>query len=180
MTKYNIDEKLEIINQYFNQHQSAKCISKQTGIPPAVVNDWIHKYEQHGLEGIKNKAKTRTYTANEKYQILEYMAEHQLSNRACAAYFNIRYSMVYQWQKRFDENGILGLENKPKGKTLMTKKSNKKPQIQKSDLSELEQLKEENLKLKNTLAETEMELDITKKWVALTKPELTNESWWRP
>jgi transposase len=180
MTKYKFDEKRKVVEQYFNHHQSMNEINKQTNIPRSIISDWIHKYDLHGLEGIKNKANTRKFSPDEKYQILKFMAEHKLSMKACAQYFNIRSSQIYQWQKKFNEHGILGLENNARGRPNMSKKIKSKQQPKKSDITELERLKEENLKLKNTLAKTEMELDITKKWVALTKPELTKESWWKP
>lgn len=100
MTKYKFNEKLKVVEQYFDYHQSVNETSKQTNIPRSIIFDWIYKYDLHGLEGIKNKANIRKFSPDEKYQILKFMADHKLSVTVCTQYFNIRGSQIYKWQKR--------------------------------------------------------------------------------
>lgn len=75
MTKYQFDEKLKVIEQDFDYHQSMNEISNQTNIPRSIISDWIHKYDLYSLEEIKNKANTRKFSPDEKYQILKFVAD---------------------------------------------------------------------------------------------------------
>jgi transposase len=91
----------------------------------------------------ENKLKTHTYgwTSTQKNEVLKYMHDNQLSFRETGVLLGIRPSTIWQWEKRYLENGIEGLEDKKKGR---------KPRVQKPKppKTRLEELEEENLDLR--------------------------------
>ncbi|WP_412521676.1 helix-turn-helix domain-containing protein [Staphylococcus simulans] len=57
--------------------------------------------------------------------MLEYRLKHQLSYKETAEKFNIiSSSVIAQWQKKFNEYGILGLKSKPKKVLRLTRENN--------------------------------------------------------
>lgn len=180
MTKYSESLKLKVIDLYFNQQLSMTQISKSMNVGYSSVKDWIHIYDLHGAKGLQDKQNHTVYSVEFKVMVLNRVVQEKNSIKRTARIFNIQSSMIYKWRRDFDKHGILGLENKSKGRPNTLPKKPVKKAAPKRELTENEQLKEENLKLKEELEKKEIELDITKKWVALTHPELTKEKWWRP
>lgn len=82
-----------------------------------------------------------------------------MSYREIANYFNIsNLSMIANWQRKFDEEGILGLNNKQRGRPSKIKKKNRKVKqdnhlpLKEDEREELERLKTENEMLKAGIA----------------------------
>ena len=69
------------------------------------------------------------------------MHDNQISFKETGVVLGIRPSTIWQWEKRYLESGIKGLENKKKGR---------KPKVQKPKppKTRLEELEEENLDLR--------------------------------
>lgn len=51
------NEKYEIIKPILKNIKSQRQVSKETGINVGTIFQWIKKYNEYGLEGLKNKTK---------------------------------------------------------------------------------------------------------------------------
>jgi transposase len=104
-------------------------------------------YQEHGQEGLQSH--TYNWTAEEKYRVLQYMHENHLSCRETGIQFGISgSSTIWQWEQRYLENGIEGLEDKKKGRKRRTPKP-KPPKTREEELLDrIQYLEAENEYLK--------------------------------
>ena len=96
------------------------------------------------------EARRRT-TQEERKEIVEYCLSHNNDYKGTASRFDVSYSQVYSWAKKYREKGENGLEDK-RG----CRKSD-------DEVDELERLRRENLRLKRQLEERDMLCELLKK-----------------
>jgi transposase len=139
MTKYSTEERLAAI-QAVEGGKSIKGVAKDYQMNKDVLERNVRQYREHGKEGLTKHV--NTWTVEQKYHVLEYMHENRLSCLETGIQFGLRgSSTVWQWEQKYLEKGIMGLENKKKGRKPRTPK----PKLPKTRLEELE---EENLNLR--------------------------------
>ena len=85
----------------------------------------------------------RKTTIEERKEIVEYCINHNRNYKEAASLYGVSYSQVYSWVKKHDENGDDG---------LIDKRGHHKSD---DELSELELLRRENIRLKKKLEEQE-------------------------
>ena len=87
----------------------------------------------------------------ERKEIVDYCINHNRNYKNTAAKFDVSYSQVYSWVKKYDTDGADGLTDR-RG-------------CHKTDaeVDELERLKRENLRLKRQLEEKDMVVELLKK-----------------
>ena len=85
----------------------------------------------------------RKTTIEERKEIVEYCINHHSNYKETANRYNVSYSQVYSWVKKYNENGDNG---------LLDKRGHRKSD---EELSELELLRRENIRLKRKLEEQE-------------------------
>ncbi len=147
MTKYNAQFKLEVIQFYLNVSYSFTKTSQHFQIPESIIKDWLAKYTYSGTSALQNQSTWKQYTADEKFQIITPVLSGEMSIRQAALKANLpTHSVVVNWLKRFKEQGITGLEPKPKGRKVM--KTLIKPKKMKAPQTEIEKLQAENYRLK--------------------------------
>ena len=54
---WTAEEKLEIIKEIIIFEKSSSQVTKETGISNGMISNWIKKYNEQGMEGLKNKRK---------------------------------------------------------------------------------------------------------------------------
>ena len=93
----------------------------------------------------------RKTTMEERKEIVEYCIEHNRDYKGAASKYDVSYSQVYSWVKKYVTNGEEGLTDK-RG-------------CHKADdeADELERLRRENLRLKRQLQEKDMAVELLKK-----------------
>ena len=138
MTKYSKERKIAAIKAV-ETGESIAYIAKEHQISETVLKWLVRSYREHGEKGLHNH--TYSWTAKQKYEVLKYMQENQLSFTKTGVLLGIGPSTILNWEKRYLENGISGLEDKKKGR----KPGTPKPKLPKTRLEELE---EENLNLR--------------------------------
>ncbi|MGV8025271.1 MAG: helix-turn-helix domain-containing protein [Anaerolineaceae bacterium] len=139
MTKFSIEERLEAV-QAVEAGESIASVSRRYQMSPQVIRNSLRLYQECGEKGLRSHA--YNWTAEQKYQVLEYMHENDLSCVETGIQFGIRgSSTVWQWEQRYLEKGIEGLEDKKKGRKPRTPKP-KPPKTRE------EELLEENLYLR--------------------------------
>jgi transposase len=138
MTKYSLKEKIAAI-EAVKAGESIAQVAKQKQISKSQLGLLVRIYSEHGEKGLHRHTYNRT--PDQKYEILKYIQDNQLSFTETGVLLGIRPGTIWEWEKRYLENGIEGLEDKKKCK---------KPRVQKPKppKTRLEELEEENLILR--------------------------------
>ncbi len=135
MTKYTRSERLAAA-QAVEAGESELDIRMQCGMSLDILQRSVQLYREHGAAVFSRKY--TAYSKEQKLQILDYMHTHHLSTKETGIKFGIRGSAtVWEWEQKYLENGINGLEPKKKGRRP-------KRQKPKRALTQVEQLLEEN------------------------------------
>jgi transposase len=141
MSKYDKQFKLKLVKEYLKLG-GLERMAKLYKISTSEIRKWALAYQAHGHSGLNSSY--QAHSAYFKFQVLQYMAQHQISARPAAAHFKIGgMSSILQWQKLYNEGGITALEPKPKGRAPMSKKTDYTVLLSKpvSELSHEELLK---------------------------------------
>lgn len=93
----------------------------------------------------------RKTTIEERKEIVEYCINHECNYKDTASLYDVSYSQVYSWVKKYDATRDDGLADK---------RGHHKTD---DEVDELERLKRENLRLKRQLEEKDMLTELLKK-----------------
>ena len=93
----------------------------------------------------------RKTTIEERKKIVQYCIEHNRDYKGTASIYDVSYSQVYSWVKKYDANGEEGLVDK-RGRHKTD-----------DEVDEFERLRRENLRLKRQLKEKDMVVELLKK-----------------
>ncbi len=158
-TRYSKGFKVECVELYLTGELSADEITAKYNISSdTVLRNWVKKYtsdqeledyDPH-REVYMAEAKRKT-SKEERIGIVEYCLANGRDYKKTALRFDVSYRQVYGWVHKYLENGEAGLEDR-RGK----RKSN-------GEVSELERLRRENLRLKRQLEEERMTVELLKK-----------------
>ena len=96
------------------------------------------------------KARRKT-TIDERKEIVNYCIEHNRNYKETAVLYDVSYSQVYSWVKKYDSDGEKGLIDK-RGHHKLD-----------DEVGELERLRRENVRLKRQLEEKDMAVELLKK-----------------
>lgn len=148
------------MNEYLNGDDGFHRLAGKYNIGHSQIKMWVNQFEQNGVQGLTAGMTRSTYTKSFKLEVLQYRIKNHLSYRETANAFDIpNLSVIGQWQSKYNQYGILGLETKPKGRP--SKSMNEKPSKQEENRSEslnetereeLERLRVENRKLEVAIA----------------------------
>ena len=129
-----------------------KIPSKET------LRDWIKQYNSNmkltdydPKPEVYMAAARRKTTIDERKEIVEYCLSHNKDYKGTAEKYNVSYSQVYSWTRSYLTNGLEGL------------KDNRGRRKADEELSELEKLRRENLRLKRQLEEERRAVELLKK-----------------
>ena len=118
MSKYSKQFKLKVV-QEFLKSGGLKRVGHLFKISHSDVRKWTLAYQAHGHSGLNPSF--QHHSPQFKVQVLEYMAQHQISARPAAAHFGIgSMTTILQWQKLYNEGGITALANRPRGRPPMS------------------------------------------------------------
>ena len=103
MTKYSKEEKVAALKAV-EAGESIAEIARQSQINDSVLEWIVRNYREHGEKGFHTHA--YNWTAEQKYRVLKYKQENQLSFRETGIEFGTSDSTIYQWEQRYLKNGI--------------------------------------------------------------------------
>ncbi|MEB8093524.1 helix-turn-helix domain-containing protein, partial [Mammaliicoccus lentus] len=158
--KYSLYFKLKLIREYKSGNEGYNSLSKKYNIDTSYIRKWLFQYDNFGVEGLTSGMTKRKYSKDEKLNIIYYRLEHRLSYKETAKVFGIMNpTLIAQWQKKYNDYGILGLESKPKGR--VSKQMNKHKNNSQNDkpLNETEREELERLRIQNKKLEIAIELE---------------------
>ena len=159
-SSYTKEFKVKAVEDYLSGGGSLWDICNKYQIPcHNTLQRWIAKYNDLGeLEDyipkpeVYTKMARRKTTQEEREEIVKYCIEHNYDYKNTAAVYDVSYSQVYSWVRKYRENGSEGLSDK-RGKRKTEE-----------ELSEVEKLQRQNKILEARIRELEMEAVLLKKF----------------
>ena len=125
-------------------------VAKQLNISRHTIKNWLFKYKNNS--SLSRKMNKRIFSAEFKRKVIETRLQNKLSFKETAELFNIdNPSLIATWNKKYLDEGFLGLQPKPKGRPPMKSKKETNVQAnstQKSDKERIKELEAENARLK--------------------------------
>ena len=154
--KHSLAFKLHCVKQMTEQYRSARSLSEDYGITSSLFIDWLKSYEQNGASGLLPRKGKRVFSPSFKLSVLTAIRKEKLSLREAVLRFDLSSDAgIIEWQKRFDNFGLPGLQPRPKGRLQMAENQANKRKPRKSDkpLTREEELLRENecLRAENAL-----------------------------
>ena len=155
---YSKEFKMELVEKCISGEASSIDLGHQYDISSGLLRKWIRMYNANReLKDYNPKQEVymaearRKTTLEERKEIVDYCINHNRNYKNTAAKFDVSYSQVYSWVKKYDTDGADGLTDR-RG-------------CHKTDaeVDELERLKRENLRLKRQLEEKDMVVELLKK-----------------
>ena len=155
---YSKEFKMELVKKYISGEASSVDLAHQYDISSGLLRNWIRMYNANielkdynpKQEVYMAKARRKT-TIDERKEIVNYCIEHNRNYKETAALYNVSYSQVYSWMKKYDSDGEEGLIDK-RGRHKLD-----------DEIDELERLRRENVHLKRQLEEKDMAVELLKK-----------------
>lgn len=155
---YSKEFKMELVKKYISGEASSVDLAHQYDISSGLLRNWIRMYNANielkdynpKQEVYMAKARRKT-TIDERKEIVNYCIEHNRNYKETAALYNVSYSQVYSWMKKYDSDGEDGLIDK-RGHHKLD-----------DEVDELERLRRENVRLKRQLEEKDMTVELLKK-----------------
>ena len=155
---YSKEFKMELVRKYISGEASSVDLAHQYDISSGLLRNWIRRYNANielkdynpKQEVYMAKARRKT-TIDERKEIVNYCIEHNRNYKETAALYDVSYSQVYSWMKKYDSDGKEGLIDK-RGRHKLD-----------DEIDELERLRRENVRLKRQLEEKDMAVELLKK-----------------
>ncbi|MFQ9509812.1 MAG: helix-turn-helix domain-containing protein [Lachnospiraceae bacterium] len=156
---YSSKFKLKCVELYISgEMYVSEIVSKYNISDASILKRWIKCYNANReLKDYNPKREVymaearRKTTIEERKKIVEYCIKHNRDYKGTASIYDVSYSQVYSWIKKYDANGEEGLSDK---------RGHHKTDDQ---VDELERLRRENLRLKRQLEEKDMVVELLKK-----------------
>ena len=156
MSKYSQEEKIEAVLRVVEEGMSIQSSARILGTNKAVVQRWVARYRQFGLEGLF--LKHGSYDGAFKVSVIEYMHDNHLSLFQTAVKFGIPTDVtVGKWERIYYEEGPQGLyrDNRGRKSKMNSDKPTKKnlnKETEEDLIAEIQRLRMENDYLKKLQA----------------------------
>lgn len=116
---YSKELKEQIIREYKEGKESTEELANKYNIStPGIVRKWILKYNE-GIEikdydpkGDVYTMRSRKTTIEERIEIVKYVIENNNDYKGAADKYAVPYTNVYQWVKKYQEQGESGLNDR--------------------------------------------------------------------
>lgn len=116
---YTKEFKEEVVKAYLNGEGSSTDLALEYNIASSSsVRTWIIRYNSHielkeyNPQGDVYMTKSRKTVLQERIDIVKYCIEHNKEYKLAAKEYDVSYSQVYQWTKKYLESGEEGLIDK--------------------------------------------------------------------
>jgi len=147
-----------VVEEYLSGIDSAVMLAAKYKLEAGILLNWVKLYNANrelkdycpNQEVYMAEARRKT-TIEERKEIVEYCISHNRDYKGTASLYNVSYSQVYSWVKKYDSVGEEGLTDK-RGRHKTD-----------DEVDELERLRRENKRLKRQLEENDMLVQLLKK-----------------
>ena len=148
---HSFDEKIQAVNLYKKRRSKAE-VARFLGLCPSLIDLWVRQYYIGGPSALTPKSTGATYDPRTRIAIVEDLLNKAVSLRDASALFGVSSRTLGRWLRSVEESGFTSLFDRIPSNSVpgMGRKRKEAPQ------TELEQLREENMRLR-------AELDLIKK-----------------
>ena len=95
-TKHSLEQRLEVANKALSGNYSMNELAQQYRIIWSTVRQWCQRYQDSGVDGLKESDTWRSYSKELKYQaVADYLYNH-LSLEECCRKYHISLISVLQ------------------------------------------------------------------------------------
>jgi transposase len=116
MKEHTFQFKLSVVEHYLGSAEGYKAVAAHHDIAHSLVRRWVAFYRAHGAEGLQQR-QCRSYNAEFKLSVLQYMWDNKLSYAETAAKFNIRgQCYIGVWERSFLGGGMDALKPISRGR----------------------------------------------------------------
>lgn len=174
MTKYSPEFKVHLVMEYITKGSSSCTLGRKYRVSASLIRKWVQQYQLQGIESFRQRHHKRFFSAEFKWNVINYYQTHTESYAQVAAKFDLLPSQISIWRQAFIKRGYDALKPHRKGRPSRVKKQTKKQKQKLVEKKEIDQLREELARTKQELYNTKMDRDILKKSLALfgpSKPE---------
>lgn len=155
---YSKEFKTKVVEEYIRGEGSSIDLGIKYNISSGLLRSWVRMYNANRelrdyspkQEVYMAQARRKT-TMEERKAIVDYCINHNRDYKNTAAKYDVSYSQVYSWVKKYDTDGEDGLTDK-RGRHKTD-----------GEADELERLRRDNLRLKRQLEEKDMVVELLKK-----------------
>ena len=159
---YSKEFKMELVEKCISGEASSIDLGHQYDISSGLLRKWIRMYNAN-IELKDYNPKREVYMAgarrktslSERKEIVEYCLSHGKNYKDTAAHYDVSYSQVYDWVRKYAADGEDG---------LIDRRGHHKTD---EEVDEMERLRRENRRLKRQLEEQERLVYFLKKLKAL-------------
>ena len=128
LMKYTAKYKYECVQKYLKGEHIKHPEGQSRTSFMSHVRDWVKRYIDLGYDGLSHQAENKVWSKEERFDLVaKVLAGNSIGGISRAAYINP--GQLYKWVKKYQENGIHGLEcrkgRKPKELTMSPKRKNK-------------------------------------------------------
>lgn len=153
---YTKEQKIAAVRDYLDGATTVEVLSNHQISDGSVLRKWIKKYTGHseltdsrkGMDRAMTKGRKTTF--EERIEIVRYCLDNGRNYQRTAEVFAVSYQQVYGWTKKYDADGVHGLEDR-RGRTKqeeeLTNEEKLERRIQQIE-RENDRLRAENLFLK--------------------------------
>lgn len=155
--KYSLEDKLDAIRLYVRL-KNASEVGRITGISVPLVTIWYRQYQAGGPHALRIQSHGNKYDFHDRVSITEELLKKELPLTEASAVFGVSIRTLSRWINTVKQKGFTGLYDDIPSLAVPTMANKRKNKGE--PMSELEQLRAENLRLR-------AELDLIKKVDAL-------------
>lgn len=155
---YSSEFKMKVVEEYIRGEGSSIDLGIKYDISSGLLRSWVRMYNANRelrdyspRQEVYMAGARRKTALEERKEIVAYCINHNRDYKNTAAKYDVSYSQVYSWVKKYDANGEEGLTDK---------RGHHKTD---NEVDELERLRRENLRLKRQLEEKDMVVELLKK-----------------
>ena len=156
---YTREFKEQVVQEYLDGEGSMQALAIKHNIPNhRTVQEWVSLYNRHkelkasSVASEVYMAKSRRkMSAEERLEVVQYCIDHNLDYVQTAAKYELSYSQVYSWVKKYKADGKAG---------LLDKRGKRKPE---SEVDETEKLRRRIRFLERELEDERIKNELLKK-----------------
>lgn len=119
---YSPKEKYQIISEVMDGQQSVNSIAKKYSLPWSTIKDWLRKYNDDGIEGLKESTTWKRYSSSLKQNAVLAVINEELSIRQATAVFQLSSTTILRkWISSYTNGETLKSTSKGSVPKVMTK-----------------------------------------------------------
>ena len=160
MAKYSLEFKLKLVKEYIDGADGYATIAKKHNIQHSILQTWISRYKALGVDGLKRSRSNNGYDTDFKLKVItDYFSSENSYQNLAIKYGIPNSSLIARWKLDYENDGIIGLQPKKKGRKPTMPSDNTKTkdartkQEKLDDKMKIKELEQENelLRAENAL-----------------------------